>query len=215
MTQGSQVDSVLLAEASESWQQDVAQQPLLESERLILRPFTVADAAEVQRLAGERRVAELTGNIPHPYADGMAEGWIGSHQPGWAERSAVIYAVTRKESGQLLGTVSLTQLERSQANLGYWLGIPFWGQGYATEAAKRLLAFAFTTLGLPLVFARHLPENQASARVIAKCGFTPCGEATVKIKGESVCLKHHELRAEPYLAAGERTVNAAAATVTG
>jgi [ribosomal protein S5]-alanine N-acetyltransferase len=146
-------------------------QPVLTTERLVLRPFVWEDAAAVQRLAGAREVADTTLNIPHPYEDGMAEQWIESHAAAFAAGRLVSYAVTDQPSGGLLGTVSL-HLEPTHARgeLGYWFGVPFWGKGYATEAARALVDFGFAHLQLHRIQARHFVRNPASGRVMQKLG---------------------------------------------
>jgi [ribosomal protein S5]-alanine N-acetyltransferase len=145
-------------------------QPTLYTPRLILRPFTAADAPAVQRLAGAAAVAEMTLNIPHPYADGMAEAWIATHPETWAAGTAVTFAITTVTDG-LSGTIGL-QITRAhdRGELGYWIGQPFWGRGYATEAVTAVLAFAFDTLALHRIQASHLPRNPASGRVMQKVG---------------------------------------------
>jgi ribosomal-protein-alanine N-acetyltransferase len=119
----------------------MAQMPKLLTERLLLRPFTLDDAPIVQQLAGDREIASTTLNIPHPYEDGMAEEWISTHQE-------------RFDRGEL-------------AN---WIGKPFWGEGYCTEAAEAVLDYGFSVLGLNRIYAHHLSRNPASGRVMEKIG---------------------------------------------
>jgi RimJ/RimL family protein N-acetyltransferase/uncharacterized protein (DUF952 family) len=152
-------------------------QPTLETERLRLRPFTLADAPEVQRLAGERDIAATTLNIPHPYPDGAAEQWILSHQLQFVEGAIVNFAMTLKSDGRLVGAISLgLRPEYQRAELGYWAGKPYWGQGYTTEAARAVLAYGFEQLGLSRIYAVHFSTNPASGRVMQKIGMTYEGE---------------------------------------
>ena len=154
-------------------------QPTIETQHLLLRPFRPGDAPEVQRLAGNIKVAETTMNIPHPYEDGMAEEWIATHQPGWEAHTNVVYAITLKHSGQLIGTVSLVKDKTGEWELGYWTGEPYWGRGYCTEAAKALVEFAFTQPGITKIIARHLTSNPASGRVMQKIGMRHVGRTTL------------------------------------
>ncbi len=148
-------------------------QPELRTKRLLLRPFTQADAPEVQRLAGAAEVADTTLNVPYPYADGMAEAWIAGHPDQFLYRTGVVYAVTRPEEDGLCGCVSLGIMSpHSRAELGYWLGVPFWGQGYATEAAAALVDYGFRGLSLHKITASHFARNPASGRVMQKIGMT-------------------------------------------
>lgn len=146
------------------------QQPTIETERLVLRPFTVKDAGDVQLLAGERKVADMTLTIPHPYRDGMAESWISTHSDSWENRTAVSYAITIKDSKQLIGTVSLSKIKGTYAELGYWIGVPFWNMGYCSEAASALIEFAARAIEVTCVRAVHLTSNPASGRVMQKMG---------------------------------------------
>lgn len=145
--------------------------PTLETARLVLRPFTLDDAPEVQRLAGDRSIADTTLTIPHPYNDGMAEEWIAKHQPDFDEGKAVTFAISRKSDGLLIGAMSLMEMVAGhQAELGYWIGRPYWAQGYCTEAGEAVLRYAFTALGLIRVHCHHLVRNPASGRVMRKLG---------------------------------------------
>ena len=146
--------------------------PRLETDRLILRGFELADAPEVQRLAGDRAIADTTAEIPHPYPDGAAEHWIATHAGAFERGTGVCFAVTLKESGTLVGSMSVMGINRrhSRAELGYWIGREFWNRGYATEAAAAALRYGFDELGLNRIFAHHLVRNPASGAVLRKIG---------------------------------------------
>ena len=147
-------------------------QPVLDTPRLWLRPYAITDAPAVQRLAGDRRVADAATTIPHPYPDGAAEAWIATHAPSFAARKEVTFAVALRASGELVGTVSLLDISahHARAELGYWTGAPFWGSGYCTEAVRRLIPFANEFLGTTRVVGKCLARNPASARVMEKAG---------------------------------------------
>jgi len=147
--------------------------PNLETARLRLRPFTLADAGDVRRLAGERAVAEMTINLPHPYPEGAAEAWIASRPGTFASGKGMTWAITRRETGELIGAISLMDIAAGhQAEMGYWIGVPWWGRGYCTEAAAAAVAHAFTALGLERVHAHCFTRNPASARVLRKAGLS-------------------------------------------
>ena len=152
----------------------MATRPTLTTERLILRPFVPEDAADVQRLAGDRAIADTTLNIPHPYEDGMAEEWISTHQRMFDEDKGLTLAVTAKHGGDLIGAISLMGINRrfSRAELGYWIGKPYWNEGYCTEAGLAVLKYGFEEMGLNRIFATHLARNPASGRVMVKLGMT-------------------------------------------
>jgi [ribosomal protein S5]-alanine N-acetyltransferase len=157
--------------------------PTLETTRLRLRPFTLADSKELQRLVGEREIADTTLNIPHPYEDGMAEAWISTHCSAFEAKETVTLAVEARDTGMLVGAVGLRlHLSNESAEIGYWIGRVYWGRGYCTEAARAMLDYAFRRLGLNRVHAAHLSRNPASGRVMAKLGMTHEGRQRQHVK---------------------------------
>jgi len=151
------------------------QQPEINTDRLLLRRFSLADAAEVRRLANNYAVAGATLEMPYPYEPGTAENWIGSHRRKWQFRDSAAYAVTLAETDVLLGAVSLTWINRSMAELGYWIGEPYWGNGYCSEAVRALIGFAFEQLDIDRIIAEHWRRNPASGRVMEKAGMRRFG----------------------------------------
>lgn len=155
--------------------------PTLTTQRLRLRPFRKADAQDVSRYVGEKVIAANTLSIPHPYSLQMAVEWIETHEQTFAESKGVNFAITLCETGSLVGAIgSGIQLEHDRAELGYWIGKPHWNQGYATEAAQKLIDFIFDRWGLERIFAQHFAGNPASGEVMKKCGMQYEG-----------CLRHH------------------------
>jgi L-fuculose-phosphate aldolase len=144
--------------------------PTLRTERLILRPFHPDDAPAVRRLAGTREVADNTLTIPHPYPPGEAERWIATHAPAHENGELVIFAITTDADG-LVGAVGLKLTgDAGIAELGYWIGVPYWGHGYATEAAREVVRYGFERLALQRIQARAFSRNPASTRVLQKIG---------------------------------------------
>lgn len=152
--------------------------PILKSDRLLLRPFLPTDASNVQQLAGNRAIADTTLNVPHPYEDGMAEAWISSHQPKAEAGELAAFAITTKAEDELVGAISL-RIDRpfARAELGYWIGEPYWGRGYCAEAATRIVQYGFTELELHRVHAAYFARNPASGRVLEKIGMSEEGTA--------------------------------------
>ena len=147
--------------------------PTLRSSRLVPRPFRLADAANVQRLAGDWSIADTTLNVPHPYEDGMAEQWIATHRPRFQRGELVTLAITLRDSGELIGALGL-RLDASfdMAALGYWIARAHWNSGYCTEAAALAVDYGFGVLQLNRIHANHLARNPASGRVMQKIGMT-------------------------------------------
>jgi RimJ/RimL family protein N-acetyltransferase len=144
--------------------------------RLLLRPFSLEDAPRVKTLAGDWEIARVTANIPHPYEDGMAETWISGHSEAFEAGNSASFAVTLKKDGLLIGAIGLHfSVRNHSAEIGYWIGVPYWGQGYCTEAARAILEYGFEERDLNRIQARHITENPASGRVMQKLGMTPEG----------------------------------------
>jgi len=146
---------------------------LRETLRLRLRPLTLADAPAIQRLAGVPEVTDTTLNIPFPYPDGLAEQWIAGHAEAAHNGTSLTWAITDRTSDGLYGAISLViRSQHQHAELGYWMGVPFWGCGYTTEAASDVLAYGFSSLDLHRIFARYVVRNPASGRVMQKIGMS-------------------------------------------
>jgi RimJ/RimL family protein N-acetyltransferase len=145
--------------------------PEITTARLRLRAFSDADAPAVQRLAGDRRVADTTLLIPHPYPDGAAEAWIATHEASWELGRGLVFAVTLQPAGDLIGAIGFTiAREARSAEMGYWIGVPYWNRGYCTEAVRGLVDFGFTRLDLVRIHAHHFARNPASGRVLENAG---------------------------------------------
>ncbi len=170
-------------------------QPELKTKRLLLRKFQLDDASKVQKLAGNFNVAKMTLNIPFPYEMGMAEAWISTHDENWETKSGVAYAIVKLASRELLGTISLVRIDGLEGELGYWIGEPYWGMGYCTEAARELIRFSFQSLGLEKIVAEHLTANPASGKVMEKVGMKHV-MTTQKVdrNGNEASMESYEIR---------------------
>ncbi|MFA5955052.1 GNAT family N-acetyltransferase [Hyphomicrobium sp.] len=139
--------------------------------RLNLRTVLHDDAARIAALAGDWDVASMTGRIPFPYSEQAANQWVD----GVSEQEEV-FGIDL--DGGLIGICGFTLDESGDAELGYWIGKPYWGQGYATEAARAVMTHGFSKLGVRRFVCKHLTGNEASARVIQKLGFRYTGTST-------------------------------------
>ncbi|MFT5755562.1 MAG: RimJ/RimL family protein N-acetyltransferase [Alteromonadaceae bacterium] len=165
-------------------------QPNIETERLILRPFRLSDSERVVELAGDKIIADMTANIPHPYKPNIAVDWIESHKAQYIENKGVIYAITLKDDDSIIGTVGFSKLENGFGLLGYWLGVQYWGCGIAFEASKSLVEHCKLYSGLIGLQVMHLAENERSKSVIKKLGVTYIENDIIRMRGQDreVCI---------------------------
>jgi [ribosomal protein S5]-alanine N-acetyltransferase len=161
------------------------------SSPVVLRPFALDDAPRVQLLAGDRAVADTTAVIPHPYGDGMAEAWIATHPAERAAGTQYTFAVTRAQDTLLVGAIALRPVPTEQENVGYWIGREYWGRGYATAAARAIIALTFSYLDCNQLTASYLVRNAASGRVLEKCGLALVRRVTRDHRGrrEEFCVR--------------------------
>lgn len=152
--------------------------PIIHTQRLILRPTALDDAARVARLAGDLRVSRMTTRIPHPYPPEAAEGWLWLQSLS-AGRTQLehTFAVVLAEHG-LIGMVGASRRDtRSVFEIGYWLGEPYWGSGYATEAGRAFVRWLYEDQDVRALAAGYFEDNPGSRRVLEKLGFTPTEQA--------------------------------------
>ena len=147
----------------------------LKTRRLVLRPPELADAADIARLINDRDIARMTGSIPSPYFDLCAKYWIFKAR---AERRALscFNYVIEDVRANVLGVTGVFLNSENGFELGYWLGKPYWGQGFISEANLALLSETFASLGVEKIFASCFDDNPGSLRVLKKLGFTPVGK---------------------------------------
>ena len=154
----------------------------LETPRLVLRQFRSTDAPRIHYLVNDKQVAYSTHYIPYPYPEGAAEEWLAEHAELVRRGRAAVFAVCQQPSEgtaevpELIGTVGLAIADVDhQAEIGYWFGRDYWGNGFCTEAVVAVLDYGFDKLGLHRIFAQHISRNGASARVLEKTGFSKEG----------------------------------------
>jgi len=160
--------------------------PVLETERLVLRAPRLEDAENIAMLANERRIAENTARIPHPYTLADAKTFLAAANRSEQETTFLI-ALT---DGTLVGACGLELRDGpggsgaagAMPELGCWLGVAYWGRGFATEAVRALIDHAFTDLELEALQAGARVTNPASRRVLEKCGFQWTGVGLYRIR---------------------------------
>ena len=153
-------------------------QTTIRTKRLTLRPFTEADARRIAYLAGEYDVAKMCGRVPHPYTMADAYDFLGFTSQGWNASREFSFAVTAPIDG-LIGSCGVWRIDGGSAGafeLGYWLGRPYWGLGYASEAAQGVMDWAREQAGAHTFAAGHYLDNPASGNVLRKLGFASTGQ---------------------------------------
>ena len=148
--------------------------PIITTERLILLAPGSGFASGIAALAGEFEIADTTLRIPHPYTLQDAEAWIRQCRNLFRSGRAIQWLLCLHKDQTLIGAIGLSDIDRihRHAELGYWIGKPWWNQGYATEACRALLHYTFEELRLHRVYAHHFTRNPASGKVLQKIGMT-------------------------------------------
>jgi RimJ/RimL family protein N-acetyltransferase len=148
--------------------------PTLQTERLVLRPLTPADAAPMTPLADDLDLARMTTSIPHPFSQDIAEGFIARMETADPAHELAL-AVTGRD-GAFMGVIGVHPKEGLAPELGYWIGRPFWGAGYMTEAVTAALAWAREDWGRRVLTSGHFADNEPSGAVLIKADFLYTGE---------------------------------------
>jgi RimJ/RimL family protein N-acetyltransferase len=156
----------LLEERPPTVLQEPSAPVLLMTERLVLRAPRLDDAPALATLINDRRIAENTSQVPHPYTLADAQAWLTAPHRSEGQASFLVTL-----DGNLIGGCGVMHPRGPIPEIGYWFGVAFWGQGYATEAAHAVIDHAFTDLGNAALQAGARVSNPASRRVLEKCGF--------------------------------------------
>ena len=157
------------------YQNMISSQPVIETDRFVLRPLRRSDAGLIAFYSGDKRVAEGTRAIPHPLPPGTAENFVSRAQK--EDRVEDVWAIDGSGHGlaELLGVVSLTHLEGDQSEVGYWVGPGFWNTGIASEAVTALVEA--NPHKSRTLLAEVFQDDAASARVLTHAGFDYLGDA--------------------------------------
>ncbi len=138
----------------------------LATDRLILRPYRAYDAWELTRYLSDAQVSWTLARVPHPYTLNHAHAFLAQNPEG--------FVITH--DGALVGACGVHPRDKdgmSCFEIGYWIGKPFWGRGFASEAASALVGYWFGATGAADIYAGHFVDNPASGRVLEKIGFAP------------------------------------------
>lgn len=149
---------------------------VLTTDRLILRQPTLDDASTMAKLLNEKEIVNMTASLPHPFLSLSAEFWIMRQYANWQRGIEHDYMITH--DGNIMGVMGLFENKVGDKEIGYWIGKPYWGKGYITEAANSLVAESFSHFSIPYIDAGYYEDNPASGRVLEKLGFVSKNETS-------------------------------------
>lgn len=149
--------------------------PVLYTEQLELRQINAGDITSLVNLANNKHIADQIINIPHPYEEHHAVHRLRYVFSGFKEKTHYAFAIILRDADQLVGEISLHLKPNAEAELGYWIGEPYWNRGLATEAIAAITSFGFNKLGLLRIYAECRRNNTASIKVLLKNKFNEAG----------------------------------------
>ncbi|WP_340064770.1 GNAT family N-acetyltransferase [Ascidiimonas aurantiaca] len=159
--------------------------PEIETQRLLLNELQFTDIPDIVTYASNKKIADFTLNIPHPYEEKDAVFWLNMAYQGFRNKTQMIFAIRLKKTSRFIGGIGLTLTRAfNRAEMGYWMSEPNWNKGYMSEAAKAVVRFGFEEMDVNKITSSHLSTNPASGRVMQNGGLTY--EGTLK---EHVCKK--------------------------
>lgn len=153
----------------------IINQPVVETERLTLRPLRRSDRGLLEMYTSDERVARMTRSIPHPLPPGATEAFIQRSLADDRDEDVWVMDASRSDRAELVGLIALERMDREQSEIGYWVAPAFWNTGYAQEAVRGLVEA--NPLDNQAIFASVFQDNPASARVLTNNGFQYLGDA--------------------------------------
>ncbi|MEO1253489.1 MAG: GNAT family N-acetyltransferase [Bacteroidota bacterium] len=162
--------------------------PEIETPRLLLTQLKSEDVSTIVHFASDEKISKTTLNLPHPYSEKDAIFWINLANQGFERGTDLIFGIKKRPDLNFIGGIGL-RIERNfnRAEIGYWIAVPFWNNGFATEATKAIISYGFQHLNLNKFTSSHFAINPASGKVMSKCGMVQEGE-----------LKSHILKGDTY-----------------
>lgn len=150
-------------------------QPVVRTDRFVLRPLRRSDQGMLDLYAGDERVARMTENIPHPLPPGASEAFIARCAGADRDEDVWVMDATKDGGAEFMGVIALKRMDRNQSEVGYWTAPPFWNTGFASDAVRALVEA--NPMRNATMFASVFQDNPASARVLVNCGFEYIGDA--------------------------------------
>ena len=164
----------------------------LYAHRITLRPPQHSDTQAITQLANNPKIAAMTATIPHPYPLSAAMEWVKAVAIQRQNGQTLAYLICNRNNENVMGVISLKTLSDGATNLAYWLGEPYWGCGFCTEAGHLILKLA-KQLNLTKIVAKHLDTNQPSKKVLLRLGFKEIRTEKSNHRGEEMCFVCYEL----------------------
>ncbi|MEM7719245.1 MAG: GNAT family N-acetyltransferase [Pseudomonadota bacterium] len=155
----------------------IVNQPVVETDRLTLRPLRRSDSGLLEMYGSDERVARMTPSIPHPLPPGAVDAMIQRASEEDRQDDIWVMDASRNNRAELVGLISLARMDREQSEISYWVAPAFWNTGLAQEAVRGLLEA--NPLDNQAIFASVFQDNPASARVLTNNGFAYLGDAEV------------------------------------
>jgi 8-oxo-dGTP diphosphatase len=159
--------------------------PVLHTARLTIRPLQIDDAPAMEKLVGDWQVARYTARIPHPYPAGAAAAWIAEND----DEDETAFAIVRRSDGAFVGCCGFNSDEPGAIEIGYWIGVPYWRQGYGREAIAGLIDHCFADPAIERVVATVHPDNVASAGLQEGLGFVLAGEREIAMPARGYTVR--------------------------
>ena len=153
----------------------IVTQPIIETERCVLRPLAVSDKGMIELYSGDERVARMTRSIPHPVPPGAVDTYIARSHSDDRTEDVWVMDGTRFGGPELMGVLSLQRMDRNQTEIRYWVAPAFWNKGLASASIPAVLEA--NPNDNDTIFAEVFQDNPASARVLTNCGFAYLGDA--------------------------------------
>ncbi len=151
----------------------------LKTKKLTLRPLKNSDKAAIANLLNDREISKWLVKVPHPYSLKNAEIWIKENRNLWNRRNKkdFYFGIELKRNKNFIGEIwlNLANHSKKRGTIGYWLGRKYWKKGYALEATKRIIKFAFNNLNLGSLYAESFSKNVKSIKLLARLGFKKKG----------------------------------------
>lgn len=164
--------------------------PTIRSKQFLLRPFRKGDEESLIKNINNKKIARNTSRIPYPYKKKDARFWINRNLKLQKKKKKTAINFAIDINGKVVGGIGFHKIEAHKAELGYWLGENYWGQGIMTSAVKLVTKYGFAKLGLRRIYADVFPFNKASVKVLEKAGYKYEGRLRKNVLKDNKPMDH-------------------------